>query len=90
MKTVKRGIRKLLAGLIGFPLLGLGIVLIPLPGPGVLISLLAFFVLSLEFDWAQKYLDRARGVVKEIWRRSQERAARFEEKHASEKDKKRK
>lgn len=78
---MRKGIRKLAVGLIGFPLLAVGIVLIPLPGPGVLVSLLAFFVLSLEFDWAEKYFNGARDVLVKIWRQSQERARKFEEKH---------
>ena len=82
MTALKTGIRKVIVSLIGFPLLGIGIILIPLPGPGVLVSLLAFFILSLEFDWAERYFDKAKNVVKKIWRESQERAAKFEAKHA--------
>jgi hypothetical protein len=74
-----------LAGLVGFPLLVVGIILIPLPGPGVLVSLLAFFVLSLGFDWAKKYLEEATGVIKSIWLKSQERAERFEQKYGDKK-----
>lgn len=84
---MKKGARKLLAGIIGFPLLAVGIVLIPLPGPGVLVSLMAFFVLSLGFDWAKRYLDDALGVLKSIWQKSQERADRFEQKYSEKRDK---
>lgn len=72
-------VRKVLVGVVGFPLLLLGIILIPLPGPGVLISLLAFFILSLEFDWAEKHFTQAKNIIKKIWDNAQERAARFEE-----------
>lgn len=67
--------------LIGLPLLALGIVLIPLPGPGVLVCLLAFFVLSLEFEWAAKYFDRFKAELKKIYDQSKERQRKFEEKH---------
>ena len=82
-----KSIRRLLAGIFGFPLLVVGLVLIPVPGPGVLVCLLAFFVLSLGFDWARKYLDEALGVLKTIWQKSQETAARFEEKYDKEETK---
>lgn len=63
---------------IGFPLLALGLVLIPIPGPGVLISLLAFFVLSLEFDWAEKYLNQAKSIIKKIYIEARARADKIE------------
>jgi uncharacterized protein (TIGR02611 family) len=42
----------------GFLLLGIGIVLLPLPGPGWLVIALALGVLSTEFEWARRLLDR--------------------------------
>lgn len=66
--------RKVIIGLVGFPLLAVGIVLIPLPGPGVIVSLLAFFILSLEFDWAEKYFQEAKSIIRKIYEKSKERA----------------
>jgi len=74
VKRAAKTARKLAVALIGFPLLIVGIVLIPLPGPGVLISLVAFFILSLEFDWAETYLEKAKFEIKKIIRQAQERA----------------
>jgi uncharacterized protein (TIGR02611 family) len=76
-------LRKCLVVLVGFPLLLLGIVMIPLPGPGLLICVGALFVLALEFEWARRHLhstrtrlngvmDRVaagRGGVGQWWRR---------------------
>lgn len=53
-------LKKILVVLIGFPLLLLGLVMIPLPGPGLLICIGALFILSLEFDWARRHLASAR------------------------------
>ena len=75
-KSVKFA-KKLLVGIVGFPLLFVGLILIPLPGPGVLISLLAFFILSLEFDWADQYFQKAKNVVKKIYDESKARADRI-------------
>lgn len=51
---------------IGLPLIGLGIILIPLPGPGLLVMLAGLFVLSLEFDWAKRRRDEVSAKLKEI------------------------
>lgn len=78
MKKVRKAFKKLVIALIGFPLLALGIVLIPLPGPGVLMSLLAFFVLSLEFEWAEKRLDEAKKVIRKIYDSAKKQAAKID------------
>lgn len=58
MKRIIRGVRKLLVVVIGLPVLALGLVLIPLPGPGILVTLVGLFILSLEFDRAERYFNR--------------------------------
>lgn len=71
-------IRKILVGLIGFPLLVLGVILVPLPGPGVLVSLLAFFVLAIEFDWAEKRLQEAKNAIMKIYDAAKKQAAKID------------
>jgi uncharacterized protein (TIGR02611 family) len=71
-------IRKILAGIIGFPLLILGIILIPIPGPGLLVCFIALFILSLGFDWANKYLDRAKSALRKIYDEAKKRADKIE------------
>ena len=78
MRKGTAAIRKIIVGIIGFPLLAVGIVLIPLPGPGVLVSLLAFFILSLEFDWAERYFQQAKSILKKIYDEAKEKADRIE------------
>ncbi len=78
MKKTKTALRKLLIGLIGFPLLALGIVLVPLPGPGVLVSLLAFFILSFAFEWADTGLQEAKRAIHKIYLSAREQAAKID------------
>jgi uncharacterized protein (TIGR02611 family) len=59
-------LRKLLVLLIGIPVFVLGIILIPLPGPGLLVCLLALMILSYEFDSAKKYRDKVLKKVRSI------------------------
>lgn len=64
-KTVK-GLRKVLALVIGVPVFILGLILIPLPGPGILVCFLGLLILSMEFEWAAKHRDRAKAELKKI------------------------
>lgn len=73
MRLAKKWARKVLVMSIGFPLLVIGIILIPLPGPGLLISLLAFFILSFELDWADRLLQERKGDLKKIYDQSKKR-----------------
>ena len=54
MERITRGLRKVIVAAIGLPLFAVGLILIPLPGPGLLTCFLALFILSLEFDWASR------------------------------------
>lgn len=47
--------RRIGISLIGFPLLVIGLLLIPLPGPGIAVTLLALFILATEFEWARRH-----------------------------------
>lgn len=78
-------LRKALVVAAGVPLVLLGFVMIPLPGPGLLVIVGGLFVLSLEFDWAKRHLAYARskltamagslGSFRTRWRKSRESAA---------------
>lgn len=68
----------ILAGLVGFPLLVIGLILIPLPGPGILVCFVAFFILSFGFDWAGKYLEKCKVIFRKIYTQAKARADRIE------------
>ena len=48
---------------VGIGLLPLGVVLIPLPGPGIGIIALGLAILSLEFHWPRKALDKIMPLI---------------------------
>ena len=66
MKKVYKAARKLIVSTVGFGVLALGIILIPLPGPGILVSILGLIILSWEFTWAERHLDRAKTAHRKI------------------------
>lgn len=42
----------------GFTVLAVGVVLLPLPGPGWVVIFAALAILAREFTWARRALDR--------------------------------
>jgi uncharacterized protein (TIGR02611 family) len=48
---------------VGIGLLPLGVVLIPLPGPGFGVISLGLAILSLEFHWPRKALDKIMPLI---------------------------
>jgi uncharacterized protein (TIGR02611 family) len=50
-------------GIVGGLIVALGLVTIPLPGPGWLTVIAGLFVLATEFTWAERLLDFTRGQV---------------------------
>ena len=73
MRRTKAFIRKIVILAVGLPLFALGLILIPLPGPGLLVCALALFILSLEFEWAEKHLERVKSELKKIWDKAQQK-----------------
>jgi putative transmembrane protein PGPGW len=72
---------------VGFTLLGAGVVMLALPGPGLLTIGGALAILSTEYSWARRALHRssgalARGAGALKWRRSHvENAAESDRAH---------
>lgn len=54
---------RIVVGLVGAAVVALGIVLIPLPGPGWLIVFAGLAILATEFVWAERLLGFARRRV---------------------------
>ena len=67
-------LRKFVVLAIGLPLLALGIVLIPLPGPGLLICFVAFGILSIEFSWARTGFNKSKSALAAIIRTQMSKA----------------
>jgi uncharacterized protein (TIGR02611 family) len=60
LQSSARAVRRVLVTVLGVAVLGFGIVLLALPGPGVLVIALGFFILSWEYDWARRRFETAR------------------------------
>ncbi|MFZ4812762.1 MAG: PGPGW domain-containing protein [Ilumatobacteraceae bacterium] len=59
LRWIARNTRRLVVTLLGFGVLGAGITMLVLPGPGVLIIIVGLAILATEFTWAAIALERA-------------------------------
>lgn len=55
--------RKIVVGIAGGVLVLLGLVMVPLPGPGIPVVIAGIVLLSTEFAWAARVRERGR----EMW-----------------------
>lgn len=61
-----RALRKAAIFLIGALVVLVGVILIPAPGPGLLVIIGGLLILSIEFDWAKRYLHQARQSLEAV------------------------
>ena len=66
MDRLKKSWRKIAIAAIGFPVIAAGIALLVLPGPGLLVIAAGLAILSLEFEWADRHLKKARKKLDEL------------------------
>ena len=62
-------LRRVVVAVIGFTLLGIGVALLVLPGPGLLVIAAGIAVLALEFPWAERLAKRAQDAIESALRR---------------------
>ena len=65
-KRTPTKVRKPFIFLLGFTIVGTGVVLLPLPGPGWVIIFLGFAVLASEFEFAERVRNKLVHVLKEL------------------------
>lgn len=63
-KRTPTQVRKPFIFLLGFAVVGAGIILLPLPGPGWVIIFAGFAILATEFAFAERVRDRLVHVLK--------------------------
>ena len=62
-RFIGRNARRVLITIAGFAIVILGLILVPLPGPGWLIVFGGLAILATEYVWAQKLLNFAKSKV---------------------------
>jgi Putative transmembrane protein (PGPGW) len=70
VKRVKSAAKKIAVSIIGFSVVIIGIILLPLPGPGILIIIAGLAILSTEFEKADKILTKVRARFEEVTKKT--------------------
>lgn len=65
-QVARRRLKRFFVALVGGTVLGMGILLIVLPGPAVIVIPAGLAILAIEFAWAKRWLERARELLKNI------------------------
>lgn len=60
VRWVGRSGKRIAITVIGFGLVGAGLVMLVIPGPGLLVIVAGLAVLASEYAWAQRALDEAK------------------------------
>jgi hypothetical protein len=60
LRFVLRGTRRLVVFVVGVTVVVVGLILVPLPGPGWAIVFAGFAILATEFTWAEVVLTKAK------------------------------
>ena len=60
LRRVATGTKRMLVVAVGFVVLGAGLTMLVLPGPGILVVAAGLVILATELDWAGRLLDRVR------------------------------
>ncbi len=60
LRLIFSNLKRLFVLLIGMAILGAGVAMLVLPGPGILVIVVGLAVLATEFAWAERTLDRTR------------------------------
>jgi tellurite resistance protein TerC len=59
-----RQIKRVIIFVVGMTVVLLGIAMLVLPGPAMIVIPAGLAILAIEFAWARRLLDRAKGMVK--------------------------
>ena len=60
-------VRKFFVVLLGIPVLLLGLVMLVTPGPGIPVLIAGLAILSIEFEWAQRHVDRLKDTTRKVF-----------------------
>ena len=61
-----RAVKTIITSVLGFTVIAIGTALLVLPGPGLVVIALGLFILSAEFVWAKRLLDRMKDEAQKV------------------------
>ena len=61
-----RAVKTVITIVVGFTVLAIGAAMLVLPGPGLVVIALGLLILSAEFVWAKRLLDRMKDQARKV------------------------
>jgi tellurite resistance protein TerC len=61
-----RAVKTIITTVLGFTVIAVGAALLVLPGPGLVVIALGLLILSAEFVWARRLLDRMKDEAQKV------------------------
>jgi tellurite resistance protein TerC len=61
-----RAVKTIVTTVVGFTVIAVGTALLVLPGPGLVVIALGLLILSAEFVWAKRLLDRMKDEAQKV------------------------
>jgi uncharacterized protein (TIGR02611 family) len=77
LKFIGRSAKRIAVLVVGLVLVGLGLVMLVVPGPGLVVIILGLVVLATEFAWAEVMLDKAKETAKQAGGAAKKGLSRF-------------
>ncbi len=67
MRRITKHLRRVVISVAGAVLILIGVAMLVLPGPGLAVIALGLFVLSWEFEWADRHFQRLKHELDKYW-----------------------
>jgi len=67
-----KAVRRIVVAVVGGTVLAIGIAMAVLPGPAFIVIPAGLAILGLEFAWARRWLHKARGMVRNTFKRKEQ------------------
>lgn len=67
MNKTYKALRKIIVGVVGAVVVLIGIILLAIPGPGLVTIALGLVILSTEFDWAERHLKNVKKRISSVY-----------------------
>lgn len=73
MNNSLKALKKVLIAIFGVFVIIIGIILLPLPGPGMLVIVAGLLILSSEFEWAKTHLHNAKKRLNDMYQKTKKK-----------------
>ena len=61
-----RQVKRVVIFVVGMTVVLIGVAMLVLPGPGILVLAGGLAILGIEFEWARRWLRKARGILDKV------------------------